>query len=328
MQIRKPIHKKEYDEDEDFDGNSIKKEILYQKVVLPVDGVDQVVKRRIHPQFFGFYENEEGKIEKYPVKYEFIEELSEHGNIHQINRSIELEFFEKIKVDTEVYAVEDNDGKIRRVNCPIEKDIFEYYELEDESGNKNIVKFKVEYEKVHKIIDQKDEIVKMIKPRHFFEYYEVENIDGSHSIKPIEFNREIRSIDGENAIVYAKVDHEEFEFVVVENIELQKKEIVHQKIEFERFRKKVEGKAQTVFRPFHPDQYEYDEIEDENGSKSLKKRKVEFEYVTIDDGKRVRRQIEPESYEYFEMDDQNGKKKLIKRKKLIQKSYEFREANC
>lgn len=94
------------------------------------------------------------KNEKYPVKYEFIEELSEHGNIHQINRPIELEFFE-------YYKKKKNDIEI---------------ENENEIESKMIVeKRKVLFEKVHVTIDDKDEIIHKPKRTTEFKYFEVYN---------------------------------------------------------------------------------------------------------------------------------------------------------
>ena len=299
-----------------LNGNSIKKEILYQKVVLPVDGVDQVVKRRIHPQIFGFYKKEEGKIEKYPAKYEFIEELSEHGNIHQINRQIELEFFEYYKK---------NDIEIENEN-----------EIEIES--KMIVeKRKVLFEKVHVTIDDKDEIIHKRKRTTEFEYFEVYNDECQPEVQKYQVKyfiedhpkSELKIIDSKTGKiesenddddnemiihVHIKQEPNDFEFIEVEDIENNEKKIVSQKIEYTTIPFENDGHIQDLHLAFHPDKFEYDEIIDENDNRKLIKRKVEFVVVKLEDGRIVHKQNDSIEDEIIEFEDTNGDKKTLKRK--------------
>ena len=74
-----------------------------------------------------------------------------------------------------------------------------------------------------------------------------------------------------------------------------------------------------VKKTIEPEEFEYDEIEDDEGNKKIIKRKRDFEFVFIEDEngskRRIRKEIIPEEIDYDDLEDENGVRHLIKKKK-------------
>lgn len=119
--VKKPIELDEYEydevDDEDFNPIIVKRKIQFEHVTeTKEDGETRNIRRKINPTFFAFYENAEGKIEKYPVKMEVIDEISDHGNIRQINHPIEKVFYDYYQLsDSDLldYNNDYDDSKIK-----------------------------------------------------------------------------------------------------------------------------------------------------------------------------------------------------------------------
>ncbi|OHS97010.1 hypothetical protein TRFO_36841 [Tritrichomonas foetus] len=329
----------EYAEDHSEGGTPIlvKRKVNFEyKEVEDENGNKKRIRTQIPKEIYQEVEGEDGKkkLEKLEVPYKDIDYTCEDGTIKKIKKEdipIEFEYAEIEGDDDDTLLIVKMPKKYNYVETELEDgakaiikkeaerdDDFEYQEIIDENGNKEIIKKPINFEIVDYTSDE-GTVRKIRRPikEIEYDYSEVEDEEGNKKILKKPKNFEYFQQDSQKIKREVPKD-EEFEYDEVEDEDGNKKIVRRPKFTLQ----DVESENGTVHKVRKyaqpPEEFEYDEVLDEDGNKIVQKvpKVYETKEVEDEDGhKRIVRYLKPHDieFEYDEIEDDEGNKKLEKR---------------
>lgn len=332
---KKYLHTWTMDDDEEY--RVVRRRKKFETADVDGKPVRRYIKRDEQQVLSRIDDDKSRKRETIPLLYKQEEMESEGGTMHKVDWPVDVE---------ETYNIEEIDAEGKSVittkkcvfTCEWDKeegepklvlhqeifpDAFEYEEIEEDDGDKVIVRRKLDYECRELEDGKKAWMIKRPEETEFELVAEEENCVRKIRKVPREFEYvDVECDDGKVRKVRRVVHRPVFEWVELVDDDGNKTIVEREKVYEDVIMESEGGTRRQVRLRVMDDKYEYEECVDEaTGETSLKKRKRKYEMVEIESEggtkKTVRREIVPDEYEYEEVQDEDGGKHIERKKKIF-----------